>query len=104
LTRLIDGGIIRASVGNNYAEYLYTEVAMVSGKYLYKVCLDTAVSVTEFVRVVSGIKGNISIVSGDKRINAKSVLGVLYARVAWDDVYVESDSDIWWEIRKFIEE
>ena len=77
---------------------------MVSGKYLYRVSLDTAASITEFVRVASGVKGKVSIVSGDKRINAKSILGVLYAKVAWDDIFVESETDIWWEIRKFIEE
>ncbi len=76
---------------------------MVYGRHLYKVNLDTAMSVSEFVKTVSALDGRISIVSSDKRINAKSILGVMYAKVAWDDIFVESENDIWWEIRKFTE-
>ncbi len=77
---------------------------MVSGKYLYKVNLDTAAKVNEFVKAASKVEGSVSIVSGTKRINAKSFLGVLYAKVAWDNIYVECEKDCWWEFHSFIEE
>ena len=77
---------------------------MVSEKYLYKVCLDTASSVAELAKIASEEKGSVSIVSNDMRVNAKSILGVLYAKVVWEDIYVESQTDIGWKIRKFIRE
>ena len=77
---------------------------MVSGKYLYRIHLDTTADVSEFVRLASKLPGKVTLVSGTQRINAKSVFGVLYAKVAWDDVLVESESDCWYELRKFIED
>ena len=77
---------------------------MVSGKYLYKINLDTSADVAEFVRTVCKINGDVHILSGSKRLNAKSIFGVLYAKVAWNDIYVESNKDCWWELRRFIEE
>lgn len=77
---------------------------MVSGKYLYKVCLDTTADIAEFVKIASRIDGNVWLVSESTRVNGKSMLGVLYAKVAWDKIFVECDTDCWWELRKFIEE
>ena len=77
---------------------------MLAGKYLYRIHLDTTADVSEFVRLASKLSGKVTLVCGSKRINAKSIFGVLYAKVAWDDVYVESENDCWWELRKFIEE
>jgi len=77
---------------------------MLAGKYLYRVELDTTSDITEFVRIASGIPGRVTLVSDGKRINAKSMLGVLYAKIAWNEIYVECDKDCWWELRRFIEE
>ena len=77
---------------------------MLAGKYLYKIELDTSADIVEFVKTAAGIDGKVTLVSGNVRINAKSVLGVLYAKMAWNDIYVESEKDCWWELRRFIEE
>lgn len=77
---------------------------MVSGKHLYKVNLDTSADISEFVRTASKIDGEVAVISGTKRLNAKSIFGVLYAKVAWNDIYVECEKDCWWELRRFIEE
>ena len=76
---------------------------MVSGKYLYKINLDTSADVSEFVRAASKIDGEVAILCGTKRLNAKSIFGVLYAKVAWDDIYVECEKDCWYDLRKFID-
>lgn len=76
---------------------------MLAGKYLYKVELDTTADITEFVKIASRLPGKVTLISGGMRINAKSVLGVLYAKMAWNDIYVESESDCWWELRKFMD-
>jgi len=76
---------------------------MLAGKYLYKVELNTTADITEFVKIASRIPGKVTLISGNVRVNAKSILGVLYAKMKWDDIYVESESDCWYEIRKFMD-
>lgn len=75
-----------------------------NSKYLYKINLDTGSDVAKFNRIASHLEGKISVVSGNKRINAKSILGVHLARVAWDEIWVESDYDYYFEFRDFMAE
>ncbi len=75
-----------------------------NGKYLYKINLVTGSDVNEFVKAASRIEGKLCIVSGGKRLNAKSILGVHLARMTWNEIYLESDSDCSFELRRFIED
>lgn len=71
-------------------------------KYLYKVVLDTASDVSEFVKIATKCEGKLAVVSGNKRINAKSILGLHFARIAWNELWLESDHDCFFEFRRFI--
>ncbi len=71
-------------------------------KYMYKIALDTVSDVNEFVRIASRCEGKIAVVSGNRRISAKSILGLHFARVAWDELWLESDHDYSFEFRRFI--
>ncbi|MBO5778935.1 MAG: hypothetical protein J6R82_05155 [Clostridia bacterium] len=73
-------------------------------KYLYKINLDTGADVARFNRIASHISGKVMLVSGNRRLNAKSFLGVHLARMAWDEIWVECDSDCYFELREFIAE
>lgn len=75
-----------------------------NSKYLYKINLDTGADVAKFNRIASHLEGKVSVVSGNKRINAKSILGVHLARVAWDEIWVECDYDYYFEFREFMAE
>jgi hypothetical protein len=75
-----------------------------NGRYLYRINLVTGSDVLEFVKIASRIDGKVWLVSGNKRLSAKSVLGVHLARMAWNEIYVESETDCFFELRKFIED
>ena len=71
----------------------------------HKICLDTMNDVREFVKIVQDYdKHNIFITDGNRmRVNAKSVIGVLYS-MEFDNIWIESDIDIYSKISKFIKE
>lgn len=71
-------------------------------KYVYKVNLVTNNDVYEFNRIATGRPGNVTIVNGKHRLNAKSFLGVHLARMTWNEMYVETDTDSYFEFRQFI--
>ena len=71
-------------------------------KYLYKIELPTAADVVEFNKAATRIPGMIYLVNGDKKLNAKSFLGVHLARLSWDEIYVECEENCRYELRKFI--
>lgn len=73
-------------------------------RYLYRVDLVTGSDVIEFVKIASKAEGKVYLVSGNKRINANSILGVYLAKAAWSNVCVEADYDCYFEFRKFIVE
>lgn len=75
-----------------------------NSKYLYKINLDTGSDVAKFNRIASRMQGKVTLVSGNKRLNAKSILGVHLARVAWDEIWVESEYDCYFEFRDFMAE
>ena len=77
---------------------------IINQNYLYKIHLDTGADVTRFNRIASHLSGKVSLVSKNKRINAKSLLGVAMAKMAWDEIWVESDNDCYFEFRDFMAE
>ena len=77
---------------------------IINQKYLYKIHLDTGADVTRFNRLASHMSGKVTLVSGNKRINAKSLLGVTLAKMTWNEIWVESDNDCYFEFRDFMAE
>jgi len=73
-------------------------------KYLYKIELVTNGDVVEFSKVATKFPGKVYLVNGNKRLNAKSFLGVHLAKIAWDEIYIESDENCYFDFRKFIVE
>ena len=68
-----------------------------------KINLVTTSDITEFVRICEGIEGTIELFCGKNgyRVNARSMLGCL-AALEFDELWVESDKDIYSKIEKFI--
>ena len=73
-------------------------------KYLYRIELVTNADAVEFNRTATRFPGKIYLVNGNKRLNAKSFLGVHLAKIAWDKIYIESDENCYFDFRKFIVE
>jgi len=71
-------------------------------KYLYKIELHTTADVLEFNRAATRVRGKVYLVNGEKRLNAKSFLGVHLAKLAWNEIYVECEDNCRFEFRKFI--
>ena len=69
-----------------------------------KINLDTQSDVLEFCKIVSGVSGEVRVVGVDGgqkvSINAKSLLGLLYCQT-WNDIWCESEQDIYSMISKF---
>lgn len=71
-------------------------------KYLYRIELETTADVIEFNKAASRFSGKLYLVNGNKRLNAKSFLGVHLAKTAWSEIHIESDENCYLEFRKFI--
>lgn len=73
--------------------------------YKYKVRMDTQNEVLRFSNIANKIKGKIELVGKDNdstcRINAKSIIGSLYA-MTWADIWLEADSNIYADFKDFI--
>lgn len=77
-------------------------IMICNSKYLYKIELITTNDVLEFNRIATKCPGSVTIVNGRHRLNAKSFLGVHIARITWNEIYVETDFDCYFEFSKFI--
>lgn len=68
-----------------------------------KINLVTMTDITEFIKICEGIEGRVELICGKKgyRVNARSMLGCL-AALEFDELWVESDKDIYSKIEKFI--
>ena len=64
--------------------------------------LDTMRDVQDFVRIASALHGNIYITDdAGLKVSAKSLLGALYA-LEFDELWCESEEDIYRNIQDFI--
>ena len=69
-----------------------------------KINLDTISDVQNFVKITSGLKGKITVTDGDGLIvNAKSLMGLIYS-LEFNELWCESEFDIWQHISDFIVE
>jgi hypothetical protein len=73
-----------------------------NSKYVYKVELVTSSDILEFTRIATKCKGDVTLVNGKHRLNAKSYLGVTLAKISWGEIFVETDFDCYFEFEKFI--
>jgi len=73
-----------------------------NSKYLYKVELVTTSDILEFTKIACKCKSDVTLVNGKHRLNAKSFLGVTLAKISWNEMYVETEFDCYFEFEKFI--
>ena len=71
-------------------------------KMRVKIGLETLSDVKEFVNIMTRVKSKAVLVDKDRNfmVNAKSLLGAMYT-VEWDEVWLESDEDLYSQIMKF---
>ena len=68
----------------------------------YKIRLDTMAEINRFVNMASKHKGKIVLTDGDNfSVNGKSLLGAMYT-FEWDQIFCESDTEIYYLIKDFI--
>ena len=68
-----------------------------------KIHIDTMTDATEFVSITTKLPGQIVVVDNKgMRVNAKSILGMLYA-MEFEELWVESDEDIYMHIVRFVD-
>ena len=76
---------------------------MISGnKYLYQIELVTTRDILDFARKAAKCPYNVSLVNGHHRLSAKSFISVTLAKVSWEEIFVESDEDCFFEFEKYI--
>ena len=70
----------------------------------YRVVLDTKSGVEEFVKIANNIEEEVYLENGnDLKVNAKSLMGVLYGQFEFHSLYVVSTHDLLYEkFNKFI--
>lgn len=70
-----------------------------------KINLDTMATVNRFVSDMTKYNGNVYLTDKDRNfvVSAKSMLGAIYT-MEWDEVWCESDEDIFQIINKYMEE
>ena len=70
----------------------------------YKIRLETLSDVNKFVKVASRYPGKIILTDGENfSVNGKSLLGAMYT-VEWDQIYCESENEIYHLIKDFVDE
>ena len=68
-----------------------------------KINIDTLSKINAFVTICAKLDGKIDLVDGTGyRVSAKSLMGAV-ATMDWNSVYVESEKDIYTNIRGFVE-
>lgn len=72
-------------------------------KHREKIHIDTMTEATEFVSITTKLSGEIVVIDNKgMRVNAKSILGMLYA-MEFEELWCESEEDIYAHIIKFVE-
>lgn len=71
-------------------------------KYSYRVRLKTAADILNFVKTAVRCPYDVEVVNGRHRLNAKSLMGVLLAKTSWEEMYVTSDCDCYFDFENYI--
>ena len=68
----------------------------------YRIRLDTMAEVNRFVGIATQIPGKLILTDDENfTVNGKSLLGAMYT-FEWDQIYCESESEIYFKIKDFI--
>ena len=68
----------------------------------YRIRLDTMSDVNRFVKMATKNTGKITLSDGEHfTVSGKSLLGAMYT-MEWDQVFCESENEIYYEIKDFI--
>lgn len=67
-----------------------------------RIRLDTAKDVEEFVNIAGTVTSDVMITDDKFTVNGKSLLGVMYCKAEFDNLWVECSEDIYHKIEKFI--
>ncbi len=68
----------------------------------YRIRLDTMSDVNRFVKMATKNTGKITLSDGENfTVSGKSLLGAMYT-MEWDQVFCESENEIYYEIKDFI--
>ncbi len=68
----------------------------------YRIRLDTMSDVNKFVKIATKHKGKIMLTDGESfTVSGKSLLGAMYT-MEWDQVFCESETEIYYQIKDFI--
>ena len=68
----------------------------------YRIRLDTMSDVNRFVKMATKNTGKITLSDGENfTVSGKSLLGAMYT-MEWDQVFSESENEIYYEIKDFI--
>lgn len=69
-----------------------------------KIVIDTMAAATKLAAIANSVDAKVTISDNNgMRVNAKSLIGALYA-MEFDDVWIESDVDIYDKIKEFVAE
>ena len=69
-----------------------------------KINLDTISDVQKFVKITTALNGKITVTDGKGLVvNAKSLMGLIYS-LEFEELWCESEFDIWRQISEFIVE
>ena len=70
--------------------------------FRYKIRLESTADVIAFTKQAAKCPRELFLVNGRHRLIAKSYLGVVLARMSWDEVWIESDYDCYFDFERFI--
>lgn len=71
--------------------------------FIYKINISSVTEIFEFVKTAVELPYDVILVNGKHRLNAKSYLSVILAKMSWGEIYIESDFDCYFDLEKFIE-
>ena len=77
-------------------------IMIAENRFIYKIELSSASAIFDFVKSANKLSYDVMLVNGKHKLNAKSYLGVLLAKVSWDEIYIESDTDCYFDFEKYI--
>ena len=67
-----------------------------------RIALETMSDVSEFVNIATKVPQPVNLTSGDLKVSAKSLLGAIYSKMEWAEIWCECEVDIYTKIAKFV--
>ena len=70
-----------------------------------KIILDTKSAAARLVEIAAGLDEDVHLTDGSHmRVSAKSLLGTLYAQFDFNEIYLETENEHYYEFKDFIAE